>query len=252
MRVLIIEDERHNAVRLTQMLKEINPAIEICEVLESVSDSIEWLGSNSSISIVFMDVRLSDGLCFEIFSKVAVLTPVIFTTAYDEYAVKAFKVNSIDYLLKPINKDELEAALSKYRQLRSLDEQQLSIQVLYEALKKDNKNYRSRFLVQKNSSFITVDVETICYVYSEFKNTYLCLNDSTIVSISMTLDDMETELNPRFFFRANRQNIIKSSSIAFIHAYFKGKLKIILNNKEQHEIIISKEKSVFFKKWLDR
>lgn len=252
MKVLIIEDERHNAIRLQQMLKEINPLIEVCEVLESVSDSIEWLTAHHAVSLIFMDVRLSDGLCFEIFSKIEVLTPVIFITAYDEYAVKAFKVNSIDYLLKPINKEELQAALVKHQQLTSTAHQQISITKLYEVLKKDNIEYRSRFLVQKSSSYITIEVDTICFIYSEFKNTYLVLNDNTLLSIGMTLDEVEAELNPNVFFRANRQHIIKSSSIAYIHAYFKGKLKVILNNNDQQEIIVSKEKSVLFKRWLDR
>jgi two-component system response regulator LytT len=252
MKVLIIEDERYNAAGLTQMLREINTDIEVCEVLQTVSDSIEWLTIHKDISLIFMDIRLSDGLCFEIFDAVEVHSPIIFTTAYDEYAIKAFKVNSIDYLLKPINKEELATALTKYARQSGFFKPQISLKDLYDVIKQDHTNYRSRFLVQKSANFITVEVDEICFIYSEFKNTYLVLRDNNTVPVSLTLDEIEAELDPRLFFRANRQHIIKSSCIASIHTYFKGKLKVILKNNDQTEVIISKEKSMIFRRWLDR
>lgn len=251
MKVVIIEDERPNALRLKQMLKEIDSRIEVLTILQSISESVNWMKSNPSPSLFFMDIRLSDGLCFEIFSLLEVRTPVIFTTAYDEYALKAFKVNSIDYLLKPIIQDELQSSLNKYGRLISNHDQQIIIKEMYETLKIE-RNFRQQFLVQRNGNYRTIPVKSICYIYSEYKNTFLALSDGSETALAMTLDDLENELDPRQFFRANRQHIIKLDSIASIHAYFGGKLKVVLNNVKKHEVIVSKEKTTIFKRWLDR
>ena len=250
MKVLIIEDEKHNAELLADMLMEIDPEIEICAVLESIRESVDYLSSARELSLIFMDIRLSDGLCFEIFSALEVNVPVVFTTAYDEYAIKAFKVNSIDYLLKPVNRRELEGSLRKYRKLTANHTQNVLINDLYTALKSEKISYRRRFLVQRNASLMTIDVQDIIYIYSEYKNTFLVLNDYKS-AVNISLDDLENELDPRYFFRANRQHIIKVSSVSMIHIYFKGKLKLVLNDSNKTEVIISKEKAPFFKKWLD-
>jgi two-component system response regulator LytT len=254
MKLLIIEDEKHNANRLQAMIKELNPDISIVGVLESVADSIEWFSSNQETDLILMDVRLADGLCFEIFSACNITTPVIFTTAYDEYAIRAFKVNSIDYLLKPIHKEELGGALAKYDQLTKLIGKQQPdpmISNLIDIIKKQDPVYRSRFLIQINDGYKTVVVNDIDYIYSEFKITNLVLENGQEHAVPYTMDEMEEQLDPAIFFRANRQHIISINSIKDIHNFFNGKLKVILHKYPDAEIFISREKAAAFKQWLD-
>jgi two-component system response regulator LytT len=251
MKLLIIEDEIHNAKRLQAMLADIDKDISIVNILESVSESIEWFAFNAEPDLILMDVRLADGLCFEIFSATNITVPVIFTTAYDEYAIRAFKVNSIDYLLKPIHKPELEAALGKFRQLAHQNASPM-ISNLIEIIKKQEIAYRSRFLVPLHDGYKTILVSDICYIYSEFKVTHLVLQHTTEHAISLTMDELEDQLDPNIFFRANRQHIINISSIKEIHNYFNGKLKVILHQHPDTEVIISREKAAVFKHWLDR
>jgi two-component system response regulator LytT len=252
MKILIIEDERHNANRLQAMVKEINPELVVCDILESVSDSIEWFNSHPSPDLILMDVRLADGLCFEIFSSSTVTAPVIFTTAYDEYAIRAFKVNSIDYLLKPIHRPELEAALNKFSQLVSNQQPDPAITDLINIIKKQGTTYRSRFLIPINDGYKSVGVEEVDYIYSEFKVTHLVSSDRQVYATTQTMDELEEQLDPSLFFRANRQHIISLGIIKDIHNYFNGKLKVIINKYPEAEIIISREKAVSFKQWLDR
>jgi two-component system response regulator LytT len=252
MKILIIEDEIHNANRLQAMVKEINPEFVICDILESVSDSIEWFNTQPSPNLILMDVRLADGLCFEIFSSCTVTAPVIFTTAYDEYAIRAFKVNSIDYLLKPIHKPELEVALTKFRQLVSNQQPDPAIADLIDIIKKQGTNYRSRFLIPLNDGYKSVGVEDVDYIYSEFKVTHLVAADGQVYATTQTMDELEEQLDPSLFFRANRQHIISLGVIKDIHNYFNGKLKVVINKNPEAEILISREKAVSFKQWLDR
>lgn len=252
MKILIIEDERHNANRLQAMVKEINPENIVCDILESVTDSVEWFNTNPSPDLILMDVRLSDGLCFEIFTSSNVVAPVIFTTAYDEYAIKAFKVNSIDYLLKPIHRPELEAALTKFKQLISNQQPNPAIADLIDIIKKQGTSYRSRFLIPLNDGYKSVGVEEVDYIYSEFKITHLVSNERQVYATTQTMDELEEQLDPSLFFRANRQHIISLNVIKDIHNYFNGKLKVVINKYPEVEILISREKAVSFKHWLDR
>lgn len=253
MKLLIIEDEKHNANRLQAMIRELDPDITVVAVLESVADSIEWFSYNQETDLILMDVRLADGLCFEIFSACNITTPVIFTTAYDEYAIRAFKVNSIDYLLKPIHKEELAGALAKYNQFEKLINKQPDpmISNLIDIIKKQDTVYRSRFLIQINDGYKTVVVNDIDYIYSEFKITNLVLNNGQEHAVPYTMDEMEDQLDPATFFRANRQHIISINSIKDIHNFFNGKLKVILHKYPEAEIFISREKAAAFKQWLD-
>jgi two-component system response regulator LytT len=252
MKILIIEDERHNANRLQAMVKEINDEFVVCDILESVADSIEWFNSEEAPDLILMDVRLADGLCFEIFSSCTVTSPVIFTTAYDEYAIRAFKVNSIDYLLKPIHKPELEAAMMKFQQLIPHQQQDPAIADLIEIIKKQGTNYRSRFLIPLSDGYKSVSVEEVDYIFSEFKITHLVAQDKQVYATSQTMDELEEQLDPSQFFRANRQHIISLEIIKDIHNYFNGKLKIVINKYPEVEILISREKAASFKQWLDR
>ncbi len=252
MKLLIIEDEIHNANRLQLMLKEIDPEITIAGVLESVADSIEWFDKHDEPDLILMDVRLADGLCFEIFSARTITAPVIFTTAYDEYAIRAFKVNSIDYLLKPIHKAELGAALTKYEQLAGSSMPDPAISNLVDIIKKQGVAYRSRFLIQVNDGYKTILVKDIDYIYSEFKITHLVLHNNVVQALPYTMDELEEQLDPNVFFRANRQHIISIHTIKDIHNFFNGKLKITLSKHPEAEIIISREKAGIFKQWLDQ
>jgi len=252
MRILIIEDEQRNATRLQSLLLEINPDIIVVDILESVSDSVEWFSTNDEPDLILMDVRLADGLCFEIFSACTITAPVIFTTAYDEYAIRAFKVNSIDYLLKPIDKLELASALNKHKQFSTQNQAGAMISNLVDIIKKPGAVYRSRFLIPIHDGYKTIIVQDIAYIFSEFKVSHLVLNNTEVQAILFTMDELEEQLNPDLFFRANRQHLISLHSIKSIHNYFNGKLKVMLHGREDVEIFISREKASLFKQWLDR
>lgn len=245
--ILIIEDETPNSDRLLRLINNINPKVTI-KVLESVGDSIEWLNSNTHPSVILLDVRLSDGLCFEILEQVKVECPIIFTTAYDEYAIKAFKVNGIDYLLKPVDQDELKAAFEKAESL-SLKQKYLPLDSLIQYLKPTE--YRNRFLLPHKDGYKTVQVSDIDYFYSELKITKAKFQNGMEETIPNTMEELEKQLDPKLFFRANRQYIIHIDSVRFIHNYFNGKLKIVLKKNPEIEIVVSRDKATVMKKWLD-
>jgi DNA-binding LytR/AlgR family response regulator len=245
--VLIIEDESPNSDRLQRLINNILPKVTI-KVLESVGDSVEWLNLNTHPDVMLLDVRLSDGLCFEIFEQVKVECPVIFTTAYDEYAIKAFKVNGIDYLLKPVDQDELKAAFEKV-ELLSLKSQSLPLDNLIQYLKPTE--YRNRFLLPYKDGYKIVLVSDIAYFCSELKITKAKFQNGMEETIPNTLDELEKQLDPKLFFRANRQYIIHIDSVQFVHNFFNGKLKIVVKKNPEIEIIVSRDKATVMKKWLD-
>lgn len=245
--ILIIEDERPNSDRLQRLIGNIFPEASI-KVLESVGDSVIWLNSNEHPDVILLDVRLSDGLCFEIFERVKVDSPIIFTTAYDEYAIKAFKVNSVDYLLKPIEQEELKAALDKVISI-PLKQKQIPLDSLIQYLKPTE--FRTRFLLSHKDGFKTVLVNDIAYFYSELKITRAKLQNGTEEIIPNTLEELEQQLNPKLFFRANRQFIIHIDAIQYVNNYFNGKLKIVLKKDSKIEIVVSRDKATLLKKWLD-
>ena len=199
-----------------------------------------------------MDIRLEDGLCFEIFQQIKVDSPVIFTTSYDEYALKAFKVNSIDYLMKPLRLEDLQRALNKLESFISTPlEIGESMKDILGYLTNQQQIYRSRFLLPYKDGFITLKVQDIDFIYSEQKITHLVEQNSSSYIVGQTMEELEEELDPRVFFRANRQHIVHIDSIASIQNYFNGKLKIILHRDPQREVIISREKAPLFKNWLN-
>ncbi|MEO5975770.1 MAG: LytTR family DNA-binding domain-containing protein [Chryseolinea sp.] len=252
MKILIIEDEKHNAARLQRILQEIDPSYHTLAVLETVSESEAWFKQNPAPDVVLMDVRLGDGLCFDIFTQTKVISPIIFTTAYDEYAVRAFKVNSIDYLLKPIEKEELVAALGKVN-LRNADlVPDTNLTELVRVFKERNKLYRKRFLIPAFDGYKTVALEEVDFVYSEFKVTHLSLKSGAVETVSQSMEDLEDELDPDIFFRANRQITVNVHCIKSIQNDFNGKLRILLKRSVDTEVLVSREKAPFFKAWLDR
>lgn len=251
MQVLIVEDEQRNANKLVRLLNELNPKIVVLQVLESIEESVTWLKENPYPDVVFMDIRLEDGLCFEIFQQVEVNCPVIFTTSYDEYALKAFKVNSIDYIMKPVRIEDLQRALKKLEMLQNNTDLSDPIKDILGHLANQKQVFRSRFLLPYKDGFVTVKSTEIDYIFSEQKITHVVKSDGTSFNITQTMEDLEEELDPKIFFRANRQHIIHIDSIGSIQNYFNGKLKIVLSNDPTREVIISREKAPLFKNWLN-
>ena len=251
MKVLIIEDEEPAAKRLQKMLKEIEPGITVLDNIVSVSSAIKWFNENDSPDLVFSDIQLADGLSFEIFKGVNISCPIIFTTAYDQYAIDAFKVNSIDYLLKPIKKEELANAVSKYKKLAgSSTAPAFDINKLIQTLNPGGVDYKKRFVVRYGEHIKTINIEEVVYFYTEDKVNFLCTKDGRRFVIDFNLDTLESTLDPKTFFRINRQYIIGIHSIAEMFAYTKSRVLIKLNPPAKHETIVSTERSAEFKHWL--
>ncbi|WP_160138141.1 LytR/AlgR family response regulator transcription factor [Chryseobacterium sp. c4a] len=249
-KILIVEDERPNADRLKRLLQKLRPHIEILSVEDSITSTVNWLENNVVPDIIMMDVRLADGLSFEIFNKHEIKSAVIFTTAYDEYAVQAFKYNSIDYLLKPIDEDELDAALKRYETfMEAVPVVGSAIEGLLNYIQP--KDYRKRFLIVHRDGYKTVLAEDILYFYTELGISKAMLNTGVVENIPQTLEELEKQLDPKFFFRANRQFIIHIDSVKQIFNHFNGKLKLELRKQPEMEVIVSREKASVFKSWMD-
>lgn len=250
--VLIIEDEEPAAKRLQKMLKEIEPDAVVLENIVSVSSAVKWFRSNPAPDLVFSDIQLSDGLSFEIFKTVEVLCPIIFTTAYDQYAIEAFKVNSIDFLLKPIKKEGLEHAVAKFRKITGAvtPVPAIDINKLLQSFNPAGVEYKKRFVVRYGEHIKTINIEDVVYFYTEDKVNFLCTKDARRFVIDYNLDTLESTLDPKTFFRINRQYIIGIHSIAEMLAYSKSRVLIKLNPPAKHETIVSTERSAEFKQWL--
>ena len=250
MNYLIIEDEQHNADLLKSMVTKCDNTANLLAVLPSIQDSVEWLHSNPHPDIIFMDIRLEDGLSFEIYKQVNIQSPVIFTTAYDEYALQAFKVYGVAYLLKPIVQEELEEALRKVYEFRPLISNE-DVSEIMNMLRTKEKKYKSRFLLHYRESYKIILVEEIDYVYLDLKIVHFKLLDGTSIAVPYNLEELEEQLDPQFFFRVNRQFILHINSIDSIHKYFNEKAKIILKRDKNTEVIVSRIKMAQFKLWLD-
>lgn len=250
MNYLIIEDEQHNADLLKSMVTKCDNTANLLAVLPSIQDSVEWLHSNLHPDIIFMDIRLEDGLSFEIYKQVNIQSPVIFTTAYDEYALQAFKVYGVAYLLKPIVQEELEEALRKVYEFRPLISNE-DVSDIMNMLRTKEKKYKSRFLLHYRESYKIILVEEIDYVYLDLKIVHFKLLDGTSIAVPYNLEELEEQLDPQFFFRVNRQFILHINSIDSIHKYFNEKAKIILKRDKNAEVIVSRIKMAQFKLWLD-
>jgi DNA-binding LytR/AlgR family response regulator len=252
MKVLIIEDEHLAAEKLGQMLRKVDNSIQVLDMLESVQASINWLMHHEPPDLIFMDIQLDDGVCFEIFKTVRVTTPVIFTTAYDQYAIRAFKVNSVDYLLKPVSQEDLAAAVKKYHQLfAGADSQREKIETLYDQLVK--KDYKSRFFVKIGNHFHTVPVNDIACFYFRDRSTFIKSKVGKNFGIDLSLEQVQQQVDPAIFFRINRNYIINLESIGDIINYSANRMKIKLRNFEHLEdLVVSRDKTAEFKQWLDK
>jgi two-component system, LytTR family, response regulator LytT len=253
MKVLILEDETLASEKLENTLLEIDPSTEIVSKLQSVSSAIEWLQNNPHPDLIVSDIRLLDGLSFEIFQRVKTDKPIIFTTAYDQYAIKAFEVNSIDYLLKPVQKEKLKASLEKFRNLSSRKETPvIDYNEVVKLINATRSEYKSRFMVKLGQKILAVPADKIAYFYSENKLTFIVTKDGKRLPLDQPLEELIDVLDPKVFFRINRQFIVTFESIAEIHPYFKGRIKLMLSPKSDDEVVISSERTPEFKKWIDQ
>ena len=254
MKVVIIEDEFPAAERLIQLLTRSNHDIEILDTLQSVQQGIKWFQAHPAPDLVFSDIQLSDGLSFEIYDAIQLRCPIIFTTAYDEYAIKAFKLNSIDYLVKPIQPADLKGALDQYLEHKNGSTQPANLETLQTLLNElhiSSKTYKERFLVKSSEALLPVFVQEIAYFLSAHEITSLVRKDGKRFPLDYTLTELETLLDPAFFYRLNRQCIVHASAIQKVYPYFNGRLVADLLPKTREEVIISKSRAAAFKKWLE-
>ena len=250
-KVLIIEDEQPAAKRLEKLLSAISSDFEIMQHCDSIESSVQFLKTGNMPDLVMLDVQLGDGLSFDIFKQVDITCPVIFTTAYDEYAIKAFELNSIDYLLKPISKEKLERSIEKFKKLT-----QLAVpadwKILASLLDKEKREYKQRFLVYIGEHLHSVQTSDIAYFYSVEKSTFLTTSSGKSFCIDLSLDKLEGLLSPTDFFRINRQYLISFGSIKKISILSKSRIKLQLAPLPTQEILISASRTHDFREWLDR
>jgi len=253
MRILIVEDEELAVKKLLKTLAATGVAADIVGTTDSIKSSVQWLQENPAPDLILMDIELADGQSFEIFNLTQVKSPVIFTTSYDEYALKAFKVNSVDYLLKPVQSDELQAALNKFTQLKS-SKQDISIESLVKELqqKLQTKEYRKRFLVKHAQKLVSIDVEDIAYFYSDGRLNFFKTTDNRKFVVDYTMDEMEEMLNPEKYFRISRSFYVSIDSVDKIDEYFGNRLILGLKPVLDKEALVSREKVSEFKKWLGK
>jgi DNA-binding LytR/AlgR family response regulator len=249
MKAIIIEDEKLAAENLEALIQKVDNNIEIIARIESVRNAVKWLSSNTC-DLIFLDIQLSDGNSFSIFEQIEVKTPVIFTTAYDQYAIKAFKQNSIDYLLKPINKEELLKSISKYKEL-SVSGAQPDLKLLLESLKQPT-TYQERFLVSAGMKLRTIKSKEVAYFYVKENAVFLCSKENKHYDIDFTLDKLEKILDPNIFFRINRQFIVNIDSIENMVTVSKSRLQLNLNPKADEDVVVSVNNVHNFRIWLNR
>ena len=257
MRYLIIEDEPLAQDELVRMLNALDPNFTLLASIDSVKESVEWFNNNEQPDIVFMDIHLSDNICFDIFNKVEITAPVIFTTAYDQYAIEAFKTNGIAYLLKPIEEEELVAALKKFRTLTNTNIELSSIHSHIQQLSTLNSqlatrnSYKERVLAKVGDNYQHVAMQDVAYFYSEDHYTFVATKDKQRYIINYTLDTLVEQINPQQFFRISRQFIININAIDNISKHFNGRLKITVNPSFSEDIYVSRNRVQTFLAWLD-
>ena len=250
-KVLILEDEDAAAKRLQKLVAEILPEAEFLATIESVKQGADWFEHNSVPDLIFADIQLNDGTSFDIFRQVEVKSPVIFTTAYDEHALNAFKLNSVDYLLKPIKKNELSSAIEKFKSLHFAGKKNdnENLQQLLQSLQK-SQHYKQRFVLRIGEHMKIVEVPDIAYFYTENKANFIITKDNKRYLADNTLDQLESLLDPKLFFRINRQFIVSYPSIAEMFTYSKARVLLKLNPPSKLDTIVSTERSAAFKSWL--
>ena len=249
MKVLIIEDEKRAANHLERLLNQVSPDVQVLHRLESVRDAVLFLSARPKVDLIFSDIQLADGLSFEIYKQVELTCPIIFTTAYDQYAIEAFKTNGIDYLLKPVEKDRLKQAIDKARQFVPdlLMEKLMAMQQPTE-----EKSYKSRFMVKVGDKIRTVPVEEIQVFYSQDKATFILTGDKRNYCIDYPLDQIEQLVSPQNFFRINRKYIVGIDACTDMLAWSNSRLRLKVDGLDEPDLIVARERVGDFKEWLDR
>lgn len=252
-RILIIEDEPEAVDRLKSLVRELLPSSTVLAALDSVGNSVRWLKANQAPDLIFMDIQLADALSFEIFGQVNVDSPVIFTTAYNEYALRAFKVNSIDYILKPLDKEELRSALKKLETLQgSPVEKDKMLESITLAMQSLTKRYKERFVLKVGEHLRSVEVDEILFFYSLEKATFAQTTDGRKHILDFTLDQLESLLSPDKFFRINRKYIVGLKSIQDMISHVNSRLRLVLKTSDDADIVVARERVQEFKEWLDK
>ncbi|MFT4741722.1 MAG: DNA-binding LytR/AlgR family response regulator [Marivirga sp.] len=250
MRVVIIEDEKPAQERLQKLIETLAPSYQVIAILDSVKSSVAWLEQNEHPDLFFMDIQLADGLSFSIFDKISTKKPIIFCTAYDEYALKAFKHNSVDYLLKPIDIKALEDALNKFKDVHT-HSNAIDLSSIQRLLQMEKHDYKKRFMIKVGDRIKAVNVSDISFFWSEHKATYLQTFEKKRSIVDYTLDEVQNYLDPHHFFRLNRKYICTLDAIKHVFSYSNSRLKVALNNCDDTDILVSREKVKKFKEWLD-
>jgi DNA-binding LytR/AlgR family response regulator len=254
MNILIVEDEELAVKKLQKTLASVDPSANVVGVTDSIQGTVDWLQNNTTADLILMDIELADGQSFEVFNQVEVKAPVIFTTSYDEYALKAFKVNSVDYLLKPIQTEDLQAALTKYKKLTDGKKADINLDSLVKQLQQQlqPKEFRKRFLVKHAQKLVSVDVEEISYFYSDGRLNFFKTHDNKKFVVDYTMEDLEDMLDPDKFFRISRSFYVAIEAIDKIDDYFGNRLILQLKPAVDKEALVSREKVSDFKKWMGK
>jgi len=253
LKVLIIEDEPPAAARLEKLLYELRPGAIVLSKIDSVKDTVSYLSANASPDLILMDIQLSDGMSFMIFDQCVVTAPVIFITAYDEYAIKAFKKNGIDYILKPLDKEELSMAFKKFDSLvRSPDTQRIITQSMVQAMQSITKSYKERFVIKVGDHLRTIAVVDILCFFSQDKATFAQTRDGRKHILDFTLDELDAIVDPSRFYRVNRKYLVSIDAIQDMVSYTNSRLKLILKSNDDKDIIVARERVQEFKNWLER
>ncbi len=259
MKILIVEDEELAVKKLKKTLFSVDEGAEVVGEADSISSTVNWLQQNTAPDLILMDIELADGQSFEVFNQVQVKSPVIFITSYDEYALKAFKVNSVDYLLKPVQKEDLEVALNKYRDLKKMYKtDSASPQIMIDDLVKElqhklqTKEFRKRFLVKHGQKLVSVEIDDIAYFFSDGRLNFFKTTDNKKYVVDYTMDELAEMLDPQKYYRISRSFYISVNSVAQIHDYFGNRLMLQLRPETEKEAIVSREKVTEFKTWLGK
>jgi len=249
MRILLIEDEKPAVKRLLKLLEDYFPKSEFISDLDTVKKSINWFQSNEAPALIFCDIQLADGISFEIFETIKLSTPIIFTTAYDQYAIKAFQVNAIDYLLKPIDPEDLKRAIEKFN--RHNLNSSIDLSLLRKLISPERQTYKNRFLVRFGEKIQSLSISEISFFFSEERVTFIQTDEGKKYVLDATLEQVESQVDPQQFFRINRKYLCSFPSISDIFTYSNSRLKVKLVNCSDDDILISREKTSDFKTWLD-
>ena len=254
MKILLVEDEDLAVKKLRKTLEAVDPNIEVIGTTDSIKATVQWLKDNPAPELILMDIELADGQSFEIFNLIDVNSPVIFTTSYDEFALKAFKVNSVDYLLKPIQKDELEAAINKFRRLKGIKHPNTDFDSLVRELqqKLQPKEYRKRFLVKQGQKLISIEIEEIAYFFSDGRLNFFKTTDNRTFVVDYTMEELEEMLDNQKYFRISRSFYVSINSVDKIEDYFGNRLLLGLKPPVDKQALVSREKVTAFKKWMGK